>query len=83
MQNHASPHSILTMPIAFPDPPLTTLYIPYPVNINVTSNTFVRFRDRHGSIHVGLIVKVNPEDRSVKLHLFFKLAATCGVSRPG
>ncbi len=23
----------LTMPIAFPDPPLTTLYIPYPVNI--------------------------------------------------
>ena len=44
---------------------LTSIFIPHPVNIHVTSNTFVRLEDG-----VGLVLEVIAEEWKVKVRKF-------------
>jgi hypothetical protein len=46
-----------------PAPLVLSLFIPYPVNINVTTNTFVRYQDGNGETNVGMIILLIPEEQ--------------------
>ncbi len=56
--------------LTLPGPPVTSLFLTHPVNIIMTTNTFVRFHNEHGSEDIGLIVQLNAAERSVKMRLF-------------
>ncbi len=56
--------------LTLPGPPVTSLFLTHPVNIIVTTNTFVRFHNERGSEDIGLIVQLNAAERSVKMRLF-------------
>ncbi len=55
----------------------TSLFIPYPVSIYVTANTFVRYNDDRngGSDSIGMILKIySPEEERVQIHCFLSWA---------
>jgi hypothetical protein len=55
----------------------TSLFIPYPVSIYVTANTFVRYNDDRngGSDSIGMILKIySPEEERVQIRCFLSWA---------
>ncbi len=50
----------------------TSLFIPYPVSIYVTANTFVRYNDDRngGSDSIGMIIKIYAEEERVQIRCF-------------
>jgi hypothetical protein len=57
-------------------PPLLSnlsLFIPYPVAVNITNNTFVRYQ-KDGDTendNVGLVVNIDAAEEQVKIRCFF------------
>jgi len=67
-----------------PAPPLTSFFLPPPINVHITTNTFIKFQNSHGSDDVGLIIRLNHELSTVAVRLFLswtKLVELAGHDR--
>jgi hypothetical protein len=53
-----------------PAPPVLSLFIPYPVNFHVTTNTFVRYQDGNGGTNVGMITLLIPQQQMLRIRQF-------------
>jgi hypothetical protein len=68
--------------VTLPDPPANSLFLPHPVNLFLTTNTFVRFHVEDGTERVGLVVQLNTMQQSVLVRLFLNWQQLVDVVGP-
>jgi hypothetical protein len=70
--------------VSLPAPPLTSFFLPPPIDVHITMYTFIKFQSKDGSDEVGLIIRLNQELSTVTIRLFLswtKLVELAGHDR--